>query len=48
MRAMTSLFFPSSSLMGFLVLGLAFAILSPAKAEERDVTVVVEIGRAHV
>ena len=38
MRAMTSLFFPSSFLMGFLVLGLAFAILSPAKADQRDVT----------
>ena len=38
MRAMTSLFFPSASLMGFLVLGLAFAILSPAKADQRDVT----------
>ena len=38
MRAMTSLFFPSASLMGFLVLGLAFAILSPVKADVREVS----------
>ena len=38
MRHITSHFLPSASLIGFLVLGSALAILTPAKAEERDVT----------
>ena len=38
MRHITSHFLSSASLMGFLVIGSALAVLPPAKAEERDVT----------
>ncbi|MEY3942342.1 MAG: hypothetical protein RLZZ133_32 [Pseudomonadota bacterium] len=38
MRAITSFFFSRASLVGFLVLGLAFASFSPAKADVREVS----------